>query len=519
MRWPGLEASIAIALPLAFLVGCGGGEPPPAIDAGTDASDEVDAGPRLDAGLDAGRDGGTDAGPPPPRQFITDDQGRALILHGINDGTAKDDPEYSPSFDEADVQRLTDEWGFDFDRYLVFWEAAEPTPGHIDDAYLDRIQTRLDWAAAHGMLVMLDMHQDVYARRFCCDGAPSWAIRDDGAAFTLQSIWSLNYWQPAVQNAFDHFWAYDAADRDLQDHFGDVLVALATRFHDHPALLGFDVFNEPSGGSAIDVNEIQRGVSPGPSSPTSIFDQTRLIPFYQRMIERIRAVDEDHWIFFEPRFGAAGSGAVQYFPPLVDPRPGEPRIVYAPHLYSIAYEAASQYRPTDRTVARWEAARIEESRAHNYPILLGEFGMDRTFPGAEQYLDDVLEMADRQQLSWAYWAYSPGTWGFWDPVTMTEQSNIDQLVRVYPQRVAGTPTGWSWDRHAHVFTLTFDTRAGVTGPTEIFVPSERFFPAGFVVTSTDPEGSWTQSFDAERHRLSITTSETVASHAFTVRSR
>lgn len=485
---------------------------PPASDAGTDA-------PGDDAGSDAGTDAGTDAGPPPPRLFITDMQGRALILHGINDGTAKDDPEFSPSFTEPDVQRFTDEWGLNFDRYLVFWEAAEPTPGTIDQAYLDRIQTRLDWAAAHGMMVMLDMHQDVYARRFCCDGAPSWAIRDDGQPFTLQSIWSLNYVQPAVEHAFDNFWSYDAANRDLQDHYGDVLVALATRFHDHPALLGFDLINEPSGGSAIDLNEIQRGVATGPTSRTSVFDQTRLIPFYQRMIERIRAVDQDHWIFFEPRFGAAGSGAVQYFPPLTDPRAGEPRIVYAPHLYSFLYEAASAYQPTDRTVARWEAARIEESRTTNYPILMGEFGMDRTFPGAAQYLDDVLDMADRQMLSWAYWAYSPGTWGFWDPVAMTEHPNIDQLVRVYPQRVAGTPTSWSWDRHTHVFTLAFDTRAGVTGPTEIFVPSERFFAGGFDVTSTDPMGSWSSTFDATRHVLSITTSDTVPSHAFTIAPR
>lgn len=507
-------ASILAALVLALAgSGCGGDLPPAAVDAGVDGA-RVEAG-RPDVGVDAGMD----AGPPPPRRFITDTQGRALILHGINDGTAKDDPLFSPSFDEADVQRMTETWGFDFDRYLVFWEAAEPMPGMIDQAYFDRIEQRLDWAAAHGMLVMLDMHQDVYARRFCCDGAPAWAIRDDGLPFELQSVWSLNYLQPAVERAFDHFFSYDAADRDLQDHYGDVWVALATRFRDHPALLGFDLMNEPSGGSAIDLAEITRGVAAGPTSVTSVFDQTLLIPFYQRLIDRIRAVDPDHWIFFEPRFGAAGSGAVQYFAPLTDPRPGESRVVYAPHLYSFNYEASSSYAPSDRTVARWEAARIEESRAQNFPILMGEFGMDRTFPGAAQYLDDVLEMADRQMISWSYWAYSPGTWGFWDPIAMTEQSNIDQLVRVYPQRVAGTPTAWSWDRTTRVFTLAFDTRAGVTGPTEIFVPAERFFPGGFDVTSTDPSGTWTQSFDAGRRVLSLTTSETVASHAFTLRAR
>ncbi len=518
---PFLTTSAVLAVSL-LASGCPENEPTPTdagIDAGgADAWGVADAA-STDAGPVARVDASTDAGPAPPRRFLTDDQGRALILHGFNDGTAKGDPEFSPSWHEEDVSRFVERWGFNFTRYLVFWEAAEPTMGTIDEAYLDRIEASLDWAAAHGMTVMLDMHQDVYARRFCCNGAPEWAIRDDGKPFALQELWSLNYFQPAVEASFDHFFSYEGDDRALQDHYGDVLVALATRFRGHPALIGYDLMNEPSGGSAVDVIEIVKGVARGPDSTTSRFDRERLIPFYQRLIDRIRAVDPDSYIFFEPRYGAAGNGAVQYLPELVDPRVGEPRIVYAPHLYSVQYEATSRYDDDDLAVARWEAARVEESRTTNYPILLGEFGMDRTFPGAERYLDDVLEMADRQMLSWAYWAYDPGSWSFWNPTTETEESNIDQLVRVYPQRVAGTPTSWSWDRRARVFTLRFDDREGVTGATEIFVPSERFFPSGFEVTSTDPEGSWSESYDPVRQVLSLTTSGAPASHEFTIRPR
>lgn len=456
--------------------------------------------------------------PPPPRRFLTDSQGRALILHGANVGS-KDPPDHVPAITTDDVARMANVWGFNFVRYLIFWDAAEPTRGAINAAYLDAVAAKLDWFAAQHIYVMLDMHQDVYARRYCCDGAPEWAIVDDGQPFALQTLWSLNYLQPAVERAFDNFWAYDGAHRDLQDHYGDVWTAVARRFRDHPAVIGYDLMNEPSPGSLFDPLEPVRGVGAGPESMSARFDRTLLAPFYQRLITRIRAVDPDRYIFFEPRFGAAGAGAVQYFPELTDPRAGESRVVFAPHLYSLSYEANSVYTPaTDFTVTRWEAARAEETRAQNWPIVMGEFGMDQTFPGGVRYLDEVLQMADRMMISWAYWAWSPGTWGFWDPVTSTERPNIAQLVRVYPQRVAGTPTRWSWSRETRAFSLTFTGSTAVTAPTEIFIPSARFYPTGYTVASSDADGTWSQSWDAARQVLSVTTSG-AGSHTITITPR
>src|SRR5262245_62005190 len=104
---------------------------------------------------------------PAPRRFITDAQGRALILHGANvSGSAKNDPARLPWVTQSDVERMARDFGFDFARYLIFWDAIEPQPGVIDQAYLDQVQQRLDWFAAAGIHVVLDMHQDVYARRF-----------------------------------------------------------------------------------------------------------------------------------------------------------------------------------------------------------------------------------------------------------------------------------------------------------------------------------------------------------------
>lgn len=454
----------------------------------------------------------------PQRLFLRDGEGRALVLHGANVGS-KEPPAYEPDITGAVLDRMAHAWGFNFVRYLIFWDAIEPHAGTIDTAYLDAVARRVDDFASRGIFVLLDMHQDVYARRFCCDGAPEWAIRDDGQAFVMQSLWSLNYLQPAVKRAFDNFWAYEGPNRDLQDHYGDAWVAVARRFHDHPAVIGYDLMNEPSPGSQFSPLEALRGVGAGRDSASGSFDRERLGPFYQRLINRIRTVDQEKYVFVEPRYGAAAAGAEQYLPVMNDPRAGAPRVVFAPHLYSVPFEANMNYDPSDRTVARWEAARIEETRSNNLPIVMGEFGMDQTFPGAVRYLDDVLELADRMMLSWAYWDWSPGTWGFWDPAMQRERPNLSQLVRVFAQRVSGTPVRWQWSRTDRVFTLVFVGSPGVTAPTEIFIPASRLYPEGYSVTVSDPEGTWSQSWNAPRQILSITTQPTVASRTVTVSPR
>jgi hypothetical protein len=66
--------------------------------------------------------------------FIRDDDGRVLILHGMNVlGSAKHDPghlavDLTPEY----VRHYAREWGFNFARYLIFWDGVEPTLGEYD---------------------------------------------------------------------------------------------------------------------------------------------------------------------------------------------------------------------------------------------------------------------------------------------------------------------------------------------------------------------------------------------------
>jgi hypothetical protein len=57
-------------------------------------------------------------------------------------------------------------------------------------------------------------------------------------------------------------------------------------------------------------------------------------------------------------------GPPSFILPLDDPREGEPRTAYAPHLYSVQMEFSRAFNPaTDVTLPNWEANRNRETEA------------------------------------------------------------------------------------------------------------------------------------------------------------
>lgn len=421
--------------------------------------------------------------------FVRDADGRVLILRGLNImSAAKGDPErLPPNLKEEDVERYARQWGFNVVRYLIFWDAVEPTPGNYDAAYFDKTEERLDWFAENDIHVILDMHQDVYAQRFCCDGAPEWAIEDDDLPFDQNEVWDLNYFAPAVMAAFDNFFDYEGEHGDLQDHFADAWAAVAGRFKDHPAVIGYDILNEPSPGSALDAADFS---STSPDSAAADFDRTVFTDFYQRMVDAIREVDDQAWILYEPRYAAPANGQASYLRKLEDPRTGEPRIVYSPHLYSIQVEFLGQYDPSnDETLDTWEGYRSTEVAAQEAPMLVGEWGLHPDWGNAELFMREVLAMSDRMMASWTYWSYDPGGWGIWDADAegnyAAERENADTLIRPYPRAVAGIPRLFSYDPDTRVFELALDPSPSATLPTEVYLPALRHYPDGWSISGCE----------------------------------
>ncbi len=181
-----------------------------------------------------------------------DPQGRQVLLHGINlvnkdPRTGYIGPEDQNTF--ASFQR----WGFNCIRLGVIWDGLEPQPGIYNEFYLQNIERQIGWAHENNIMVFLDMHQDLYSVLYS-DGAPAWATLHEGQPHVgNHEVWSDAYFSsPAVQASLDNFWMNTPAPDGigLQDHLADCWKLLAQRFGKHPAVIGYDLLNEPVPGSA-----------------------------------------------------------------------------------------------------------------------------------------------------------------------------------------------------------------------------------------------------------------------------
>ncbi|WP_406507057.1 cellulase family glycosylhydrolase [Streptomyces sp. NBC_00212] len=413
-------------------------------------------------------------------RWITDDQGRALVLTGLNTASsAKSRPDGLPWIKEADVQRESDALGSDFVRFLIQWRNVEPRPGEYDDGYLAQVAERVRWYGARGYRVMLDLHQDVYGPKVKGNGAPAWATENEGLPVAEQSQWELKYIEPGTVRAFDNFWGTRKASRDLRAHYAAAWAHVAARFADDPAVLGYDLMNEPFGGSVQ-----------GPA-----FEAGPLAALYRQTIGAIRKADHDSWIFVEPEAVSANWGLPSGLPYLKDPRGDgrDARIAYAPHLYPLPMDLGGGYtgdagKWVDRTLTSWREQTEKTAKRLGAPVLIGEYGLDTTLPGALPYVAKVRAMADAMGAGTAYWSNDPGSWAPWDQ-NLKPTPLLPVLDRPQPRAIAGDPVAYAWDEPSRTLSVSWRKGEGVRGDTEVYLPA-RFFPGGGVVTGDGVAGAW-----------------------------
>lgn len=188
--------------------------------------------------------------------MLQDDQGRVIVLHGTNvDNSSKLDPITFGDISDQELDLMAYRFGFDHARLLVFWSAIEPSPARFDEAYLAELGHQLDRYHQRGMHVLIDLHQDCPPSRAWApndeatefDGAPRWAIEmagiDPQPAATDDHIGTC-LTEP-VQRYLRAFFLPDTAHPELLDHYARSLAELVDRFARHPAVIGFDLMNEP----------------------------------------------------------------------------------------------------------------------------------------------------------------------------------------------------------------------------------------------------------------------------------
>ena len=430
----------------------------------------------------------------PERHFLSDGQGRQMILHGLNiANTAK----YSPTgyywHTEADYARMRG-WGFNAVRLLIFWHMIEPEQDVFDEAYLDGVAQRVQWAANHGLSVLLDMHMDLYGKKFGDNGAPVWATRDDGHPFERIEPWWVNYTAPAVRAAYNHLYR----DPDLQAQYFEMWAHVAGRFAGNPAVVGYDLQNEPFFGDA---------------NPLT-FEPEFLFPFFKGCMAAIRAVDPAALCFFKPMI-ITSTGFPSFLPPIEDAG-----AVYSPHFYQVEQNNLGiPYNGDDSVLRNAALTRAREAEKHGVPWILAELGVADTVGNFDLHLHHLMRALDDYASGWTYYDYEKGEGQQILDSEGNEKPNLWPLIRVYPQRVAGEIERFAYDPAARVFELTFREKEGVQGETEIYVPAARVFGGDFVVTSTDPEGRWSYTFDAAREVVVLNADPECPTHTVRIEPR
>jgi endoglycosylceramidase len=389
--------------------------------------------------------------------FLHDAEGRAMIMRGVNlSGSHK----YAPYLDDklpADYARVRTDWGFNTVRFLLTWAAIEPQPGVYDDAHLDRIAERMQWARDAGLHVVLDMHQDIYGEGFGFDGAPRWTCDEARyAAFTPKEPWFVNAADPNVIACVDDFYAR----ADLRAAFVAMWRHVAERLHDQPAVIGFDVLNEPAWGSY----------------PVFDFEVDRLAPLYNEVVSAVRGA-APHWVAFLEPAASRNLGIASSLPPAPFPD-----VMYAPHSYDSTAESGGGFDPARRQPILDNAVELaREATLLQAGLWIGEYGGDAGAAGIVDYMTAQYDAAGMVSASTMYWAYDKGEgYSLLDAGGNEKPALLGVLVRPYPELVAGTPVSYAFDATSSTFTLRLTPDSSITAPTVIAVPP-RVYPNGFTV--------------------------------------
>lgn len=402
---------------MTIALGCGGG----------------DTGPSGWTGSPFGSDG----------RHLRDADGRIVLLRGVN---ARIEGLFDVSFDDGrtplepippltatDCTRMR-QLGFNLLRLPINWSGIEPSRGQYDAAYLDAVQAAVDCARAAELYVLIDLHQDAYSKEIGEDGAPLWAIVPPPEQLLEGPLEDLEARRVSeqVQLAFESFFdVNDAAG--LQADFIAMLRHVAARFGDDPAVVGFELFNEP----------------------VATLEQTEA--FHFRAAAAVREEAPDKLIFFEP---PAIRNLVDFQPLAGAPFPTE-GAVYSPHIYTFVFgnnPTALENLTYESLRPSVDAARAEAD-AYATPLFIGEFGIGPDMPNADNWMAWQAELHDEFLASNAFWVWkedSQARWGVHDKVGDVWQERpqiVGWISRIYPQRIAGRDVSLRYDSATGVMTL------------------------------------------------------------------
>lgn len=396
-------------------------------------------------------------------RWFTDPSGRVVMLRGMN--FVEKFPPFTPEadgFDDDDAALLVAN-GFNTIRLGVPFGFLMPEPGQIDRTYLASIAKTVGILRRHHIYVLLDFHQDGWGPVTNGNGMPAWATYTDGLPNPPDPFPTYYVTNPALQRAFENFWANRAGPNGvpLQTYYAQGMKAVAKRLASSVNVIGYEAMNEPWPGA-----NWKPCTTGCPDLEASL-----LAPFYARMTAAVRSVDPIHPVFVEPfvlfNFGGADTS-------LPGAGTGDQ---LSTHVY--AANATANASVMDRSVL----AAVRDSSA----LLVTEWGAI-TDPAAITQTEDQF---DARLVPWLFWSYNGLVVGDSNQPLVAPNLNVsvlNALTRPYPTVVNGTPTYLNYTTATATLYAAYSTRRpdGRTAPrdldTVVNVPA-RSYPTGYAVTA------------------------------------
>jgi Cellulase (glycosyl hydrolase family 5) len=451
--------------------------------------------------------------------------------------------------------------GMNVVRLPIMWKALEPTPnpnlGQLMPEtinYLKYVKEIIDELYSDGLFVIVDFHQDIAHEAYGGDGFPDWAlgIDDQHPALPIShklmdSKWGTNYYDVPwlsriicrcagrrllVRNTLESFWIDELYNqeqketdrvtykaRNPQTHFvkivGQVVKFFATLNNGagHPAILGYEPFNEPS--------EVGLG--------KQNFEENILPEFYHRVEEEIGKYDDKALVFIEPRsdwtvYSANGPEfqGLKYTskPQSFLPAPYVPNSansgVFSFHYYDPWMMTGFPFAwNMNKKAKQWPSIFEQLHQVANSSGLvpfLTEFGCSQDWEGYTRLrpqiyhhrviracMDLQFKQVEAQMFNATYWNYDlynqKNTKDNWNGENYSllgpERSsrNLDVVARPYTMRSSAIPQRIFFDLESEnaAFILA---GAVVDAPTVIFVPRTlHYFGDDFEVRATTPPSS------------------------------
>ena len=254
---------------------------------------------------------------------------RALVLELLGpEGSAAFWQKYHENYITREDIALLHRAGFNAIRVPLHYSFFES-----DDAEGFKLLDRLiAWTRAEGLYVVLDLH--------AAPGGQTGSNIDDSAGYP---------------------WLYGSPQE--QEHLIAIWRRLAAHYRDEPAVLGYDLLNEPI-----------------PHFPKLASLNPLLEPLYKKLSGEIRTVDAHHILFLG---GAQWDTNFSVFG-----KPFDSNVAYTFHKYWTA--------PDESVIRQY----IDFRERYDVPIWMGESGEN-----TDEWIAQFVKALEENNIGWAFWPY------------------------------------------------------------------------------------------------------------------